>query len=171
MFLELSAFKKIRYGLAVGIGGAIITHNPLFLLGTPLYTNIKVATIEDKFLGYPSTVTQTFAGKAIYFSGWNNNFPVPVNGTVVRINSNPRGSMDIVPGGLFNTQEIILKQFNDGLLESGISDTQWRQYVPNHTFIPTVSSLAFKNSNFDWSTNINRNLVCDPLNKEIEFDI
>lgn len=47
---------------------------------------------------------------------------------------------------------------------------EWRAYAPNHAFIPTVSSLAFKNPNFDWSTALNRNLVCDPNNKEIYFD-
>ena len=33
--------------------------------------------------------------------------------------------------------------------------------------MPTVSGLGFKNPNFNWSNNINRNLVCSG---EIPFD-
>ena len=36
-----------------------------------------------------------------------------------------------------------------------------------HSFVPTVSGLGFKNPNFNWSNNINRNLVCSG---EIPFD-
>lgn len=97
LFLELAYFKIIKYGQ---------------IFGTPIQTKIKGAAIQDRFLGNPNSVTQTFSGMATYFSGWNNNFPVVVNGTVTRTNGNPRGSMDVVPGGTFNTQGIIKDQFN-----------------------------------------------------------
>lgn len=156
MFLELAFFKIIKYGQ---------------IFGTPIQTKIKGATIEDRFLGTSNSITQTFSGRATYFTGWNNNFPVIVNGTVTRININPRGSMDNVQGGTFNTQGIIKDQFNAELEQlPGRKSIEWRQYLPNHAFIPTVSSLAFKNPNFNWSTALNRNLVCDPNNKEIYFD-
>lgn len=39
---------------------------------------------------------------------------------------------------------------------------------PNHCFIPSISALGFKNSNFNWNTTVtNRNLVC---NNEIYFN-
>lgn len=157
MFLELAAFKIIKYGQ---------------IFGTPLQTKINVARIEDRFLGTPYSTTQTFSGKAVYFAGWNNNFPYAINGTVTRTNVNPRGSMDNVPGGTYYTQGIIKDEFDIALNEQipGRKSIEWRTYVPNHAFIPTVSSLAFKNPNFDWSTPLNRNLVCDPANKEIYFD-
>lgn len=155
--MELAAFKIVKYGQ---------------IFGTPIQTKIKVATIEDRFLGLPNATNQTFAGKAIYFSGWNNNFPYVINGTVTRTNINPRGSMDNVPGGIFDTQGIIKNEFDAALNSEipGRKSIEWRNYVPNHAFIPTISSLAFKNPNFDWSTALNRNLVCDPNNKEIYFD-
>lgn len=157
MFLELAAFKIIKYGQ---------------IFGTPLQTSVNVARIEDRFMGTPYSTTQTFSGKATYFAGWNNNFPYAINGTVIRTNINPRGSMDNVPGGTFNTQGIIKDEFDVALNEQipGRKSIEWRTYAPNHAFIPTVSSLAFKNPNFDWSTALNRNLVCDPNNKEIYFD-
>ncbi|MCL9771054.1 T9SS type A sorting domain-containing protein [Flavobacterium sp. HXWNR69] len=157
MFLELAAFKIIKYGQ---------------IFGTPLQTKINVARIEDRFMGTPYSTTQTFSGKAIYFAGWNNNFPYAINGIVTRTNINPRGSMDNVPGGTFNTQGIIKDEFDVALNEQipGRKSIEWRTYTPNHAFIPTVSSLAFKNPNFNWSTALNRNLVCDPNNKEIYFD-
>ncbi len=99
-------------------------------------------------------------------------------------NNNPNGSMDIVPGGLFYTEE---------QTHSGIMGTA--PYIPGgalmeiplfltgfwgdsfasrinkqkHSFVPTVSALGFIDPNFNWSNNINRNLVCDN-NKEIPFD-
>ncbi|WP_018675504.1 lipase family alpha/beta hydrolase [Riemerella columbina] len=81
-------------------------------------------------------------------------------------NPNPRGSMDVVQGGTFNTQGILKDEF-DPVLRSSLKRVEWRGYRPNHAFIPTVSSLAFKNPNFDWNTDINRNLLC---NREIPFD-
>lgn len=82
-------------------------------------------------------------------------------------NPNPRGSMDVVQGGTFGTFDIFQQEFEHPLREKGIKDVQWRQNRHNHAFIPTVSSLAFKNPNFDWNADINRNLLC---NREIPFD-
>lgn len=81
-------------------------------------------------------------------------------------NNNSRGSMDVVQGGTFNTQGIIKDKFHPELKKENLKDIQWRQYNPNHSFIPTVSSLAFKNPEFDWNSNISRNLLCG---QEIPF--
>jgi hypothetical protein len=81
------------------------------------------------------------------------------------ININPRGSMDVVQGGTFNTVGIIKKSLdeNPDVQENTVEN---RITVENHCFIPTISSLAFKNPNFDWNTNVSRNLIC---NDEIPF--
>lgn len=154
MYLELAAFKVVKYGQ---------------IFGTPIQTKINVARIEDRFLATPYSSVQTFYGKStavgfLYInigSYWS-----------TRSNPNPRGSMDIVPGGTYNTQGIIKNEFDAALNDAipGRKSIEWRTYVPNHAFIPTVSSLAFKNPDFNWASSINRNLICDINNKEIPFD-
>ncbi|HFG0566022.1 TPA: T9SS type A sorting domain-containing protein [Flavobacterium psychrophilum] len=151
MFLELAAFTIIKYGQ---------------IFGTSIQTKLKVATIEDKFLSTPYSSSQTFAGKVTIKRVGG----IEVQkGRVIRTNSNSRGSMDNVQGGTFNTQGIIKDEFTLALNDA-VDSQEWRAYIPNHAFIPSVSSLAFKNPNFDWSTALNRNLVCNPNNKEIYFD-
>lgn len=150
-FLELAAFTIIKYGQ---------------IFGTPIQTKIKVATINDSFLQNTGGNGQTFSGKVTIKRVGGIEVQ---NGSVTRTNSNPRGCMDIVQGGTFNTQGIIKDEFTLALNDA-VDSQEWRTYLPNHAFIPTVSSLAFKNPNFNWSTALNRNLVCDPANKEIYFD-
>ncbi|MCZ8169691.1 T9SS type A sorting domain-containing protein [Flavobacterium sp.] len=150
-FLELAAFTIIKYGQ---------------IFGTPIQTKIKVATINDSFLQNTGGNGQTFSGKVTIKRVGGIEVQ---NGSVTRTNSNPRGSMDIVQGGTFNTQGIIKDEFTLALNDA-VDSQEWRTYLPNHAFIPSVSSLAFKNPNFNWSTALNRNLVCDPANKEIYFD-
>ena len=150
-FLELAAFTIIKYGQ---------------IFGTPIQTKIKVATIDDSFLQNTGGFGQTFSGKVTIKRVGGIEVQ---NGSISRTNANPRGSMDIVQGGTFNTQGIIKDEFTLALNDA-VDSQEWRTYLPNHAFIPSVSALAFKNPNFDWSTAFNRNLVCDPLNKEIYFD-
>lgn len=150
-FLELAAFKIIRYGL---------------LFGSLIQTKIKVATINDSFLQNTGGYGQTFSGK-VTIPGFLS--ITVIDGSISRTNSNPRGSMDIVQGGTFNTQGIIKDEFKLALNDA-VDSQEWRTYLPNHAFIPSVSALAFKNPNFDWSTALDRNLVCDSNNKEIYFD-
>ena len=150
-FLELAAFTIIKYGQ---------------IFGTPIQTKIKVATINDSFLQNTGGNGQTFSGKVTIKRVGGLEVQ---NGSVSRTNSNPRGSMDNVQGGRFNTQGIIKDEFTLALNDA-VDSQEWRQYLANHAFIPSVSALAFKNPNFDWSSAINRNLVCDPANKEIYFD-
>lgn len=150
-FLELAAFTIIKYGQ---------------IFGTSIQTKIKVASIDDSFLQNSGSLGQTFSGKVtIKRTG---GLEVQ-NGSISRTNTNPRGSMDNVQGGTFNTQGIIKDEFTLALNDA-VDSQEWRTYLPNHAFIPSVSALAFKNPNFDWSTAMNRNLVCDPINKEIYFD-
>ncbi len=137
--LEMAAFKKVLVG------------------------NIKVATLVDYNLPLPSNSYISFEGKYT--------IPGTLSLTVIDVtknitNYNLRGSMDVVQGGTFNTQGIIKDEFTP-VLNNDVSFHEWRQYKPNHSFIPTVSALSFKYSNFDWNLNLNRNLICT---KEIPFD-
>lgn len=154
MYLELAAFKIVKYGQ---------------IFGTPIQTKINVARIEDRFLALPNSSVQTSYNKGTVLGNLSISF---LSQWQSRININPRGSMDIVPSGLFNTQGILKNEFDTALIDAipGRKSIEWRTYVPNHAFIPTVSSLALKNPNFDWSTPLNRNLICDSNNKEIPFD-
>ncbi|CAM4045523.1 DUF676 domain-containing protein [Flavobacterium branchiophilum] len=122
----------------------------------------SVTTFEGRYTkkilcGIPFT-NMTYLCGLVIIDAWRND-----------VNINPRGCMDVVPGGTFNTVGIIKKSIdeNPDIQENRVEN---RMYIPNHAFIPTVSSLAFKNPNFDWSTPLNRNLVCNPANKEIVFD-
>ncbi len=122
----------------------------------------SVTTFEGRFTkeilcGIPFT-NMTYLCELIITDAWRND-----------VNTNPRGCMDVVPGGTSDTVGAIKKSIdeNPAIQENRVEN---RVFVPNHAFIPTVSSLAFKNPNFDWSTPLNRNLVCDPANKEIPFD-
>ncbi len=142
LFLEMAAFKRV-FGI-----------------------KLKVATIEDRFLSIPNTWSKTFAGRTT-LKGFA--YVSVINSSINRLNTNPRGSMDNVQGGTFNTADVIEEAFTPGL-EDAASFHEWRTNLHIHDFIPSVSSLAFKNPNFDWSSAINRNLVCDPSNKEIPFD-
>lgn len=125
--------------------------------------------------------------------------------TITYTNNNPNGSMDIVPGGLFDTENETHKQvmgsspslnlvnFSDeekallanltsylsatgnasvagiGILLLSLDGDYFGSRVNKevHSFVPTVSALGFKNPNFNWSDDINRNLVCTD---EIPFD-
>ena len=150
-FLELAAFKIIKYGQ---------------IFGTPIQTKLKVVTINDSFLQNTGGYGQTFSGK-VTIPGFLS--ITVIDGATSRSNANPRGTMDVVQGGTFDTQGIIKEEFTLEL-NSQVDSQEWRTYLKNHAFIPSVSALAFKNPNFDWSTALNRNLVCDPNNKEIYFD-
>ncbi|MFT7198201.1 MAG: hypothetical protein ACI83W_002578 [Marinoscillum sp.] len=80
--------------------------------------------------------------------------------------SDVRGNMDVVPGAYFNTGEIINRKIVEKANEKNVNITK-NNFIPNHSFIPTVSSLAFKNSNFNWNSSFERSLTC---NNEIPFD-
>ncbi|MEQ8924849.1 MAG: T9SS type A sorting domain-containing protein, partial [Fulvivirga sp.] len=86
--------------------------------------------------------------------------------TVTTYNPNQNGSMDVTPGSTFNTGEIMYEKFDKAFKDAGLF-VSWSAYQPNHSFIPSVSALAFESSNFLWKNPINRNLICT---NEIPFD-
>jgi hypothetical protein len=151
-YLELAAFVKAKLGQ---------------IFGTEIIFRYKAASFENRFQATPNNFSQSFTGLATVISDL-----AVVQAAITRKNLNPRGSMDNVPGGTYEIADVIQKGFNKGLDAMPIvNDRDWR--VENYhraSFIPSVSALAFKNPNFDWSTPFNRNLVCDIANKEIPFD-
>lgn len=105
-------------------------------------------------------------------------------------NYNSRGNMDIVSGGALNSTEKLYKKIvGVGIPSRSFweypwasfeywytnifgNGTEWETRVlePNQCFIPTYSAIGIKNPNQNWGNPLNRNLVCDPNNKEIYFD-
>ncbi len=70
---------------------------------------------------------------------------------------------DRVPGGKFNTQEVIKTEGEKSTwLFNAVSNTKFSDVINDHSFIPTVSALSLTNHlTRDWSENLStRNLVC-----------
>lgn len=90
-------------------------------------------------------------------------------GKFITTNMNPNGSLDVAPGGTYSTIKILKDKIAESLKgQTTASTINWEDIRISHCFIPSVSSLAFKNTGFNWSTAVNsRNLVCTG---EIPFD-
>ena len=78
-------------------------------------------------------------------------------------NNFSKGSLDVMPGGTFNTQGILKNQIIE-TLETMIEDDKLDRisvgtYKANHTFMPTHSTLD-TNGFSSWYQPINKNLVC-----------
>ncbi|MCB0456360.1 MAG: T9SS type A sorting domain-containing protein [Flavobacteriaceae bacterium] len=87
---------------------------------------------------------------------------------------NSRGNMDNTPGGWYPTQWELAHSIErstpcEWVLFGNICVNDWDINKLKHvsSFIPTVSSLGFYNPEFNWSSDMNRNLVCT---EEIPFD-
>ena len=79
---------------------------------------------------------------------------------VTDTNQNSKGSMDIVPGGTFDTQGVLKNRITQVLEQEGRVDRYAvRTFKPNHTFIPTHSALDTNNYS-NWNQPINKNLEC-----------
>ncbi|MCO6461149.1 MAG: T9SS type A sorting domain-containing protein, partial [Saprospiraceae bacterium] len=104
----------------------------------------------------------------IFFTNWWLIFLVPHNPDPVSLlNSNPNGALEIVPGSILDSNQDVF----DGIIEElkkEKTNIKTQSCKPNHTFMPVISTLAFNNTNVDWSQVLNnRNLVCTG---EIPFD-
>lgn len=93
--------------------------------------------------------------------------------TTIAPNLNSRGNMDIVPGGYFNSYDILhnsimgqsgpTTNFALGFymdLSSKDVNLESRTNTKIHSFIPTFSALGIKNPEQNWGQSLNRNLVC-----------
>lgn len=99
-------------------------------------------------------------------------------------NNNSRGNMDNVAGGYFNGYNQLADPI-DGTDPIEYDSAHWYLFFDQisdvlggatinvyaneqvHSFIPTISSLGFTNPDFNWTQNLDRDLVCT---NEIPFD-
>lgn len=159
--------KKIALVNGSGNGSKIWTEGQEFLnlYGKATIFGAKALELKCSFLPRYGETKSIFTGWAR--GKFSDEFTV--------YQSNSRGSMDNVPGGLFNTAQELKQGFSTGfnkvskvLFFNVNIHPQWRTLLDNNSFIPTVSALGFKNPNFDWSQPVNnRNLV---QTGEIYFD-
>ncbi|MEA4919013.1 T9SS type A sorting domain-containing protein [Proteiniphilum sp.] len=160
--------KLRKVALVNGNGGGISTHQPsdqfLSLDAYKTIFNTKVVEIKNRFM--PPTGSQnTYFKGMVASTGFLSLDFFSVDQNVTNVNQ--RGSMDIVQGGTINVQSDIKDQFSAGLRKKGVTRQTWSM-MENHSFIPTVSALGFKNSSFNWNATINnRDLV---QTGEIPFD-
>ena len=87
--------------------------------------------------------------------------------------------MDVVPGGLFNSEDILHKEILKAdivddikylgvvIRDLNIGHFESRVNKKVHSFIPTVSALGLNYPDFDWSRSLNRNLI---YTRETPFD-
>jgi Secretion system C-terminal sorting domain len=94
--------------------------------------------------------------------------------TFTTTNANSHGCLDAAPGGMIDAVGQILDNvqivLNDNLSSGTICKIDNFVNHPFSCFIPTISGLGFKNSNFKWNTKVSdRNLICSNGN-ETYFD-
>jgi Secretion system C-terminal sorting domain len=95
--------------------------------------------------------------------------------TFTTTNNNNHGSLDCAPGGMINVNGVllnpVLKELNTLLAAGTVKKIDASFIAPNSCFIPSISALGFKNSNFKWNQKFSdRNLLCGPNGNEIYFD-
>ncbi len=134
---------------------------------SPLPPLLVTIRLQNKYLGNYNTFTNT---NSISLSPFP--FPFSLNLNEYAYNVNPSGSMDVVPGGLYNSNQIIRdeieKYLSGAFFINNFIYSNWNVFKSNHTFIPTISSLDFLDPDFNWSERVdNRHLVCEG---EISFD-
>lgn len=157
-----------KVSLLNGNGGSIKTYNDgtevlnLHGISKNFGIDFLVFIAEDNFM--PAT------GQTIRIAKTRLTQKKPLiifKGTSTVLNNNLRGSMDAVQGSTFDATQIVYKGFSEGLKTQKVHENL-AKLLPNHCFIPSVSALGFRNSNFNWNDNLlNRNLLC---NNEIYFD-
>ncbi|MDC9723189.1 MAG: hypothetical protein PSN34_10550 [Urechidicola sp.] len=107
-------------------------------------------------------------GRNKVFYGFKRNGLSTVSMTSNFTNPLVYGAMDNLQGGMANAHgdlkdEIVINLQNNNLVDN----YSVRTYISNHSFVPTVSGLAFKNQNFKWNEPIDPNLICSDM---IPFD-
>ena len=146
-------------GVEYGTPGDEIMHIKANKLGK------KVFEFQTRFMGRTNEsvdITDIFFTTKWFIFLWPHN-PDPVS----LLNSNPNGAMENLPGSYLGSNQDVF----DGILEelkNEKTNIKIQSCKPNHTFMPVISTLAFNNTNVDWSQVLNnRNLVCTG---EIPFD-
>ncbi len=155
-----------------------INDNSLFGFGIQFGAFQKYSYHNTKF-NFPcpnqSSFTQNYTYNArlasfLFFHTFQSTFHFKKSYNV--LNKNTHGSMDCVPGGSLylkgDLEDKIVQKFLD---KFPVTFAELKFYKPNFTFIPVISALGFKNSNFNWSKKISdRNLTCGVGGNETYFD-
>ncbi len=138
--LDIRGFKDF---LGISVKG--FQNEQWFIKNTGQRKKIFFGEVDKVFSGY--SMTHRFTNPLVY------------------------GALDAVQGGMADSHgdiKIEIEKNLEKLINNGDLDRMsLRTYVPNHAFVPTVSSLAFKDPNFNWRNNIDRDLTCT---NEIPFD-
>jgi hypothetical protein len=83
-------------------------------------------------------------------------------------NNSLKGSLDVIPGGLFSAQKYIKEGVEDALSDAGARN-QTQAFLPSHSFIPSFSALGHLQPNQNWGNPLNVNLTCS-TNRQTPFD-
>lgn len=113
---------------------------------------------ENKFLPATGQYGKIFYGFKHFDSTYN----------LFVTNNDSRGSMDVVPGGFFDSHDQLKEQIIEGIRKKHARH-ELRDYFPIHSFIPTFSSLGHLQPNQNWGNPLNFNLACT-TNKLTPFD-
>lgn len=120
-----------------------LVNNPgeLFLNFEAIKSGFTVFEVRAKFMGVTGEQVKTFRGR------FSTNSSTATRDRDVT-NANPRSSMDVMPGGLYNSQgplyESILEGLNKKKNDKKITKFYNDSYKPNHCFIPSISALGFR---------------------------
>ncbi len=136
-------------------------------------STVTLLRLQDNFTPASGQTGTVFKGDGqnstfnIGFNHWYIDFSHPRY--TLNVNNNSiKGSLDVVPGGYFKTAKYIREAVSDGLSEAGVRQ-ETRDYIENHSFIPTFSAIGHLNPNQNWGNPLNTNLTC-PTNKQTPFD-
>jgi hypothetical protein len=136
-------------------------------------STVTLLRLQDNFTPASGQTGTVFKGDGqnstfnIGFNHWYIDFSHPRY--TLNVNNNSiKGSLDVVPGGYFKTAKYIREAVSDGLSEAGVRQ-ETRDYIENHSFIPTFSAIGHLNPNQNWGNPLNTNLTCS-TNKQTPFD-
>lgn len=150
---KIALSNASNQGIENGIPGDEIIH----IKANKLWK--KVFEFQTRFIGRHNNsvdITDIF-----FTTRWAEIFLIPHNPNPVSLlNSNPNGALENVPGSYLDSNQDVF----DGILEELKKEKtkiKIQSCKPNHTFMPVISTLAFNNTDVDWSQALNdRNLVC-----------
>ncbi len=136
-------------------------------------STITLLRLQDNFMPTSGQTGTVFKGDGqnstfnIGFNHWYINFSHPRY--ELKVNNNSiKGSLDVVPGGYFKTAKYIQEAVSKGLREADVRQ-ETRDYIENHSFIPTFSALGHLQPYQNWGNPLNFNLACS-TNKLTPFD-
>lgn len=132
-------------------------------------STITLARFQDVFMPAAYQSGTVFKGDGQNFNIGLDHWTINHPRYTLNVNNNSiKGSMDVVPGGSFTTAKILRQEIEQGASDGGYR-SETRDYLENHSFIPTFSALGHLNPNQNWGNPLNTNLTC-PSNKQTPFD-